>query len=146
MFEISSVQQMFYECILPLIKLMCFWTPSFDLCMRSLKTAQYPGWKIMAWSWRNMVMIMPWWWHGDQAFWHGRHDLWQDHGMIIMYSMLLMKKMDCLSLFSQIDAAIYHLPNGTLDWFKRNLRLQSIGKSQSAKLNEGYSKKQSFLR
>ena len=36
---------------------------------------------IVPWSWRNMVMIMPWWHHGGHVSWHGRHDSWHDHAI-----------------------------------------------------------------
>ena len=31
------------------------------------------------WSWRNIAMIMPWWWHDDSVWWRGRHYSWHDH-------------------------------------------------------------------
>ena len=77
---------------------------------------------IIPWSWRSMVMIIAWWQHVGHFSWHSRHDSWHDHwmitifpmihtmiGMIVMFSMFFLKKMDCLSLFFfQIVAAIYH--------------------------------------
>ena len=43
---------------------------------------------IIPWSWRNMIMIMPWWRHGGYASWQGRHESWYDHSMITMFSMI----------------------------------------------------------
>ena len=78
---------------------------------------------ILPWSWRNMVMIMPWRRHGGHVFWHGHHDSWHNHGMSTMFSMIhtvimvlssclpscfFLQKKDCLWMFSQIVAAIYY--------------------------------------
>ena len=47
--------------------------------------------------------------HDGHVSWRGRHDSYHDHGMIIMFSIFfLKKKMEYLSMFSQIFAAIYH--------------------------------------
>ena len=44
-------------------------------------------------------------WFGYHVF----HDSYHDHGMIIMFSIFLdEKKLDCLSMFSQLVVAMYH--------------------------------------
>ena len=92
---------------------------------------------IIIWSWRNIVMIMPWWRHGGHVSCHGHYHSWHDHGMISMFFMIhtmimvwsscfpcfFLKKMDCLSRFC------YYVPlYGKLDCLQSNLRLQ-IGES-----------------
>ena len=56
------------------------WLPCYDLAM------------IIPLSWRNLVMIKPWWRLGSHVSWLVRQDSWHDHGMIIMFSMFFIPK------------------------------------------------------
>ena len=137
--------------------LIC-WSPGE---MLSAMSVVIPGWKNMAampWSCHDHTMIMakhghdhammtPWrpcflpcsswfiaWsWHDYHVF----HDSYHDHGMIIMLSMFFFLKN---GLFVNVCSnSCCRIPlYGTIGWLYRNLRLPT---GESAKLNEGYSRK-----
>ena len=83
------------ETFFEIIRVGKTWLPYHDLFI------------IIPWSWRIMIMIMPWWRDGVHVSWHGRHNSWYDHAMITMFSMIHAMLFPCYPRFFLKKIALF---------------------------------------